>query len=241
MIDNAVDLIYIVGSGSRWDNNELRYSLRSLEKYATNVGKVYVTGIKPDFLSDEVIHTPCNDDYPFSVININEKILHTLRTHNISENFVYMNDDFFLIKEVDISSYPYYYKRMLKHDDRKSDYVKSLVYTYYYLVFQEKNYKDFELHLPIVFNKEKYLSLNEHWELCKKLPYGLQLRSIYCNMFDIEGVKTNDLKITAFESLDEIKKKIEPRNCFSIGNNAIPSGMDRYLNELFPEKSKYEK
>jgi len=45
-----VDVVYPLSNGSHWDNNELRYSLRSLEKYALNLGRVFVVGPprKPD-------------------------------------------------------------------------------------------------------------------------------------------------------------------------------------------------
>lgn len=44
------DLIYITGGRSAWQDNELRYSLRSMQKYLTNMGNVFVVGTSPDFL-----------------------------------------------------------------------------------------------------------------------------------------------------------------------------------------------
>ncbi len=241
MVEAKVDVIYALGVGSRWENNELRYSLRSIEKHGKNIGKVFVTGERPDFISDEVVFTSCNDDYSYGGVNTNEKILHTLRNNEVSDNFVFMNDDFFLNRDVDLSQYPYYYKRMLSPDEDRKKYGRSLVYTYYYLVFKEKEHKNFEVHCPILFNKNKFMELNDEWTLCKKLPLGLQTRSIYCNMHGIKGIKSGDCKIRRFDAVDEVRKIIEPRDCFSIADAAIESGMDRVLSEMFSEKSKYEK
>ena len=56
-----MDILYCIGEGSKWNNNELRYSLRSLEKFGKNVGNIYMVGYNPGFLSDEVtfINCPC--------------------------------------------------------------------------------------------------------------------------------------------------------------------------------------
>jgi len=235
-----VDVIYPVGTGSTWDNNELKYSLRSLEKHGKDVRNVYIIGEKPEFISDEVTFIPFKDEHSYAVINVNEKILHVLNNWEVTDDFVYMNDDFFLLKDVNLGQYPYYYKRNLKPEEEKSRYGKSLVFTYYYLIFQQKKYKNFELHLPIVFNRDKYMAMEKEWDVCRKMPLGLQLRSIYCNMLEIEGVKTRDSKIRTFDSVEEVSKTIEFRDCFSIADSSIECGMDHILNELFPDKSKYE-
>jgi hypothetical protein len=45
------NLLYILGSGSKWQNNEIRYSIRSAEKYVGNLGRVFIVGEFPKFLS----------------------------------------------------------------------------------------------------------------------------------------------------------------------------------------------
>lgn len=49
-----MDVLYILGSGSPFNNDELRYSLRSLEKNGVNVSRVIVVGENPGFLSENV-------------------------------------------------------------------------------------------------------------------------------------------------------------------------------------------
>lgn len=54
-----VDIVYAVGKGSKdIDDKPLRWSLRSVEKFAKNVGRVIVAGYPPDWLSDEAIKVP---------------------------------------------------------------------------------------------------------------------------------------------------------------------------------------
>ena len=49
-----MDMLYILGNGSKHDNQELRWSLRSLEKYGRNVGSIAIVGEPPEWLSPEV-------------------------------------------------------------------------------------------------------------------------------------------------------------------------------------------
>ena len=48
-----IDVFYVLGSGSKWQNNEIRYSLRTLEKYGHNVGQVYIVGQRPSFIPNQ--------------------------------------------------------------------------------------------------------------------------------------------------------------------------------------------
>ena len=61
-----IDILYIVGTGSHWNNYELRYSLRTLEKYGKNIGRVFVSGANPGFLSDKIIYINIPDIDIFS-------------------------------------------------------------------------------------------------------------------------------------------------------------------------------
>ena len=50
-----MDIVYILGTGSKHDNIELRMSLRSICKYGQNIGRVIVAGDPVDWLSDDVV------------------------------------------------------------------------------------------------------------------------------------------------------------------------------------------
>ena len=87
------------------DNNELKYSLRSIYKYANWINNIYIVvadGQKPKWLNTNhnKIHLINHSDI------IDKKYLPTFNSHviehniykipNLTENFLYFNDDFFL-------------------------------------------------------------------------------------------------------------------------------------------------
>jgi len=70
-----IDVVYPLGSGSAWDNNELRYSLRSLENNLLDLGRVFVVGQRPPWLV-EAVHIPMEDTHRHNKdANLIDKVL----------------------------------------------------------------------------------------------------------------------------------------------------------------------
>ena len=94
---NSIDIVYPLGRGSQWRDNELRYSLRSLEMYGVNVGKVYMIGTH---LPEWCINVTYIKQNPL-IINYHSKISIAYREacNHVGENFVIMNDDFWVFMQ----------------------------------------------------------------------------------------------------------------------------------------------
>lgn len=234
-----IDILYILGTGSKWDNNELRYSLRSLEKYGKNVGRVFVSGSNPGFLSTNVVYTDIPDIDIFSV-NHWYKVSETFKKTDISDNCLYMMDDIFFNKEVDCENYPYYYKSELKPKysvDRR--YNSCLINTYNILSEKGLTVKNFGVHCPIIYNRKQFLNMD--LQQYRKLYGFVSPRSFYCNYYGVSGIQRSDIKIKALSGGEkEIDGIIKDVDCWSIGDSAIQQGVSEYLNKKFSEKSKYE-
>ena len=128
-----MDILYVLGNGSKWDNNELRYSLRSIEKFGKNVGNVYVVGTDPGFLSDNVNLVRLEDCYCAKHKNILNNICEAVEYTNIGDEFLLSSDDHFYVKETDFNNYPIYCKGKLpetyKQKCKNKGYYKSLIDT----------------------------------------------------------------------------------------------------------------
>jgi hypothetical protein len=102
-------------SGSRFKNrDELRYSLRSLERYAPFVRKVYLVTDQqaPSWLSadeDRIEVVDHRDLFPRSehLPTFNSRAIesHLHRIECLSERFLYLNDDFFLCGPTTVADY----------------------------------------------------------------------------------------------------------------------------------------
>lgn len=237
-----VDCVYLLGKESRWNNTEIKYSIRSVEMYLKNYNNIYIIGDKPNFLNDTIIHIPYTDIYGNKARNIMAKILRAANDKRITKNFILFNDDYFLLKDTDAPSYPYYYKNNLKTALERNlynyEFLKHIEYTIAALNEYKYPLQNFDSHYPIVYNKSllKKVINKYNWEL----PHGLIMKSIYCNSLNIPGEYKEDCKINhphVFDNWPNITKYLD---MFSIGDRCINKSMEQYLNSIYPNKSKYE-
>jgi hypothetical protein len=231
-----MDFVYILGKGSRWNDNEIRYSLRSL-KYVKH-DNVFIIGHLPRGLKN-VIHVPAQDFFTNKQCNAIRKVIIACSTPQISDDFVLMNDDFFFLREY--AEIPYYTLKDLNYLLDKYHQVKS---KYYYAVenaikfCKTKRYpqRNFEVHFPLIINKKKFLKMfNEKWWLKSPTVY----RSIYANSTrkikpielnkDFKCYTTADLYRLRFGSFISTDNKIVFNPKFRI-----------FINSKFPKKCKYE-
>jgi hypothetical protein len=240
-----MDVLYILGNGSRWNNNEIKYSLRSLEKHAKNVGRVFITGEKPDFINDKIIYNYFPDDR-IATINHFNKVLFTFKNTDISDNILLNYDDNFFIKDANIEKYPYFYSKneISANYHINTFYTNSLTFTRNLLLKLKKPIKDFSVHTPIVYNRQKFYEMEEiikeHCNFDNPRSVGVSVRSLYCNLNDIKGKIRADLKFHRDLPIFEIEKRLENESVFSTSDR-IYDDMANYIFKTYPEKSRWEK
>lgn len=225
-----MDIVYILGTGSRFNDEEIRYSLRSLKNLPHD--KVFVIGEKPDFFSDEIRHIPAQDPFDVKQQNAFHKLSIACDTEEISDDFVLMNDDFFILNPID--EVKHYYRDTLdnsiaNHPSHSGDFYEAMVFTRDLL----GGGKDFAHHSPFVYNKKRLSKL-----LKKKYDSTVNLRTLYANTEQIEGLQRKDVKCTDKKSFYEmLYGDIISTDDLVFGSNRF----QRMIKTYFPEKCKYEK
>ena len=234
-----MDVVYLLGKGSPFNNEELLYSLRSLYHYGANVDRVILVGEKPHFLDySKIIHVPFREEGPKDY-RIAKKIEHICKEGIVNGNFLFMNDDFFFLKSFDCNHYPYYQKGPLLLGEPKTGYQNQLKLTRDYLLDHKKSAIHFDVHTPIVYNAEKFLKLEPIWEESKR-THGFVVKSIYANWFGITGTYYHDIKLKQLITPGEINR-LKQAPMFSIYDAAWFHGVRAFLQNQFPNASKYEK
>lgn len=240
-----MDLVYVVGTGSRWQNNELRYSLRSVHKYFTGLDKVVIVGHKPSFVTN-VLHIPCQDSFPgsqaFKERNICYKILRACAEEQISDRFLFMNDDYFFMRPIEVKKFPVYHKGKLEdslsENMRENPYRHSLQNTYNILQALDCPTFHYDSHVPIIYHKKRFIwaMSNVNWDV----EYGYVIKSLYANQCNLGGEYLEDCKLQKPRTIKEILEKIEDRFIFSIGDRAINDDLKLLMQSLYPKPSPYE-
>jgi hypothetical protein len=240
-----MDLVYVLGTGSKWQNNEIRYSLRSVQKYFNDFDKVVIVGHKPSFIT-KVHHIPCTDSHQgsqaFKERNIMHKILKACSDERVSDRFLFMNDDYFFLRELSARRFPNYHKgdlsASLKTEIPQNGYRHSLYNTFNILKALGCPTLHYDLHVPIIYHKKKFIWAmgNVDWDV----DYGYTIKSLYANQHRLEGPMMGDCKLSQPRKVQDILKKIEDRFMFSIGDRAINDDLKLLMQSLYPNPSVYE-
>ena len=227
-----IDIVYPLKI-KRNGNEELRYSLRSLKNLPHR--NVYVLSPKRlDWLSREVKWVRTDDFLRSSFRNVNEKLLLMCNDKRLSDPFILMNDDMFIMKKM--NELPYYSLGRIK--DRLESYN---IHGTYYLDTQRavnilesigKRDIDFECHAPILFYKESLKKV-----LNRYLASGHR-RSIYCNLENVRPTYVKDFKVYCFDSNYDNTREILSTDD---ANFEQESEIRNQIINTFKYRSKYEK
>jgi len=234
-----IDVVIPLGNGSKYADMELRFALRGVQKHLKNYRHIFIVGSLPGWLQN-VIHIPCDDPYQKEQ-NIMYKIYKACLDDRVSEDFFFMNDDHYLLQDVDAPTLPYYHKgNIYPHGIVRAGepYKTSLSNTY--KILKEAGHDDyhFDIHTPIVYNKIMFMHAVAQYDWT--VHGSLVIKSIYCNTLKIAGEFMNDCKIGIRRGRKSIEEMVKDRWVFSTGEYAINKDMRQFLLDRFPEPSRYE-
>ena len=241
-----MDVVYVLGKGSYWRDNELRYSLRSLEQHVRGYNKVVIVGECPKWVKN-VLHIPYPDLYhPLTgkERNIMEKLREACRHPEVSDDFFACQDDYVFTQEIKVQGFPYYWDiEMQVYIAGRiigDPYRESMENTFTALLLNGHNTLYFDIHVPIIYNKNRFRLIMQKHHDDWMLSYGCIIKSLYANSIKAEGMRLPDCKINSRRSRDEILEKIKGRPVFSYGDAGLREDMKDLLKQMFPKKSKYE-
>ncbi len=118
-----MNILIPLGKGSTWENNELRYCLRGIVKHLTVWNQIVIIGEKPSWLKPDyrLLHVSFPEKH--SAINkernIHLKIMFAIEKGFVSTNFLFMNDDHFLLHDFQAPLFPFHHKGKFNLNDYK--------------------------------------------------------------------------------------------------------------------------
>jgi hypothetical protein len=228
-----MDYVYIVRDGQ---NEELRYSLRSLAKNAPE-GRVWLVGGKPDWFNGSNISVR---DKAGKFKNIAACLYTAASSDDISDDFILMNDDFFILENI-ANFLPLYGGTLAS---KIASYTNLLGPTVYSGILGRamkymnskgiKDPLDYDIHVPLEINKKKFLEL---------VPYdSLAPRSVYGNLAEIGGTEITDVKTYNDPRYRSKSYNYDKENSPFISSNddSFSTLLDTMLADMFPDQSQYE-
>lgn len=217
---------------------ELKYCLRSIEQFIPDHGNIFIVGYLPNTIHN-VIHIPGFDaeDRKFKEKNICNKILLACKDPRVSDDFIYFNDDQYLLADFENK---YYYVGLLAdakyHLHSWESHLKAITNT---LNLFSTGF-NFDNHAPIVYNKQIFIKTMKLVKWTK--PWGYGIKSVYCNINKIEGEFCYDAKLDTIPEKNTLAELIAVnKKWFSTSNRAINDTVIEFLESLYPNPSYYEK
>lgn len=233
MDTQELDVVYFVKNS--YENEELRYSLRSVEQNLPH-RNVWIYGNPPCGIEvDRIARFQQTGKTKWArVRSMFEKLY---LNDDLSEDFILMNDDFFVMKP--ITELKNYYGGSLqeridvieKHFKGPTSYTIRLRRTNEHLKKLKLTTKNYELHIPIIVNKKKFLE-----QLDRYTGIDGASRSFYGNTYKIGGTKIKDVKVY------DLDDKFNHNTMFlSTSDISFHFGeVGKYIREKFPNKSRFE-
>lgn len=242
----AIDLVYVLGTGSKWNNNEIRFSLRSVSKNLKNAGKIFIVGEFPDFLQN-CIHVPCADVFDPAINadgNMTHKLLTVCRRDDLSGDFLFMNDDFIINQPMIASEISWLHKGDFR--DRTEKFWKAQFYRFRlrrtFDVLAERGLPtiQYDYHAPMLMNKYKFPEVMAQFNFQEDIGYTF--RSLYGNVLQLPATSIDGEKITIYHNytLEQIKQKVKNIPFVGYNDHGLNKSFKWWMIETFPEKSKYE-
>jgi len=204
---------------SQSDYSELRYSLRSIERFYRGNEVVIIGSKLPDWI-DNVTWIRVEDIPNRKQLTIKYKILAALE---YTDEIYFMNDDVFLLEP---PTFKYYY-----HGDLASVGESGARPLLKQLQSFGKTTKNFDGHYNLVYRKD-FKNVMEHF------AHDVIVKSAYCNYLGIEGELIPDNKIISKKT--DVKAFMQDRNSISTGVSSWGI-VQPVIAEIFKGKSMYEK
>ena len=253
----SIDAVYpYIDQPGSWE--ELRYSVRALEKNFVDLKDIWIVGDKPEWANDRIKIIPRSTGWSKEdrVRNSNYcgSILAAALSDEISETFLCINDDHYLLiplRASDIVERPIIREDLTVYNQAEratADKNWQLILWETYDKLQKFGLSgySYENHIPVVVTKKQIAS-------CMALfGYGegnLSWKTAYFNMYPPSAGRAHlseqtDLKAGFYGikySDEEVDKKIKNAIYLSHNDDGLSEGLKKKIINLFPEPSSFEK
>jgi hypothetical protein len=236
-VSAMMDIVVVVKPSDQ--NEELRYAIRSWEKHVS-YRNIVIAGYKPSWLTN-VKHVQTKQRGT-KWQNSTNNLIQACHQGWISEDFILMNDDFFIMQPM--PTIPTYHRGSIEEYARKcaaiaprGRYLIGMRQTKQLLMqWGFSNPVSYELHAPMLINRSKFLEVIRKQRRVATHIEVIHKRTLYGNYYRIGGTLRQDVKIS-----DVDKHDFDRYDILSTLDSSFYRGeIGKYLRQRFPEKSQYE-
>lgn len=241
------DLVIPLGIGSIWQNNEVRYCIRSFVKNFFQLGKIFIIGQKPDFLkwsNPRLIHIESDDPFRQNKDgNLIYKVLKACNRSDLSFDFIRASDDQLVVRKVSIDDfYPRYSINIDRLPIKRNRWKMRVWDTVQELKRIGKTTYNYEIHFPMLYNKESFIGVMNKYPL--QDHKGYTINTLYFNNILDEHKQLGDIKLTIpkpIMTINDIVKQVDKKIFIGYNNKGLRDGvLKSWIQQNFNQKTEFE-
>ena len=239
-----VDVIIPLGNGSRFDNDELRLLLRSIDRHCSDVGRVILaTTYCPSWINRDAVTVAEIPDREQNNKdkNLIDKTLTVIRDYNV-ERFVFCADDNLVCQDIELKHIPLLYGRTREaFENADTKWRKRVLHTFDYFIGRGVPLDhEFDTHAPQYFDDAQALVRAMEYVDYATQP-GLTIMTAFRAATGeiYGGIHKNGYKETYEMPCTE--KDFAGKKMFAGYNDLGFMGIRDALFRRFPDKCRYEK
>jgi len=238
-------------------SDELKLALRSISKNLQAPHRVILVGDMPEWGSDllKANHIPVEliEGMHFAhCYDVNNKMRHVLASPIVGDTFIYTYDDIVFLKPVKLSdimklkadSFVENEEFILANSTGSRKWNSLLITTFKFMQSQGLPTYNYETHLPRYFRKS---DLEKVFDFPEFSIDPFLFSTVYYNMFFkskpvLVGSEKCNIKATIYNELPvkAIARMCEGMQFLNFNSKGYNSHMQRFLTNLFPDKSPFE-
>lgn len=256
----TVDLVVPLGAGSKHEDLELRYLLRSAQANFARLGRVWVVGECPRWLDTrEARHVPMADEFGDNKDgNLIRKILRACAEPELSAQFVRASDDQVFWRPVEVADLlPVEGEELLGHrwawfqQDRWHRRMLNTMLTLLRAGVPDPRNRD--THMPVLYRKAGFSAVMRSVEEVWSVAPGCCVNTLYLNLDRGAGYNRTaygqlkvsfeggELCVLPFQVRKTLKAAGEGVKFLGYNEAGFSDGLREVLSEAFPEPSRYER
>lgn len=253
-----IDVVYVLGKGSNWGDNEIRYSIRSFKKHFKDLRNIVIVGECPAWLTG-VIHLPVQDN--LNVIKDSRmllKIAEACRDTRVSDQFVFCTDDTFLNADLSFTDFEGWHEGPMMYDaerdlddhrsvgERQKEMKPSDWFNFMYNTGEallkrglpDNNYD--RAHCPQPIDKKEFLQVLSKWDIFTNQYTCSNLYLNSSTVFKGENIRGKNGKVYNPMSKEALRDYLEDKIVFNVNDHGLTDVVKDELQVIFPEISEYE-
>lgn len=248
------DVVYLLAK-SKWDQ-ELKYSLRSFERFFPQLGTVWIVGHLPEYIDPtSVRHVPEPTLFRPGVF-VESAAVRVLNDQlaGLTEDYILAQDDNYLLRSVTLDEFgPFLVEDLDLVKVRSHNPWQSMLWrTYDLLKFLGFCGRNYECHAPIRLTRSKFREVAARFinteQAAQHRYHGVCLRTAYGNILAdashpaglAADHRVGFTKAADAATAEQIQARLHGRRFLFHDDQGLTEAMKSLLAELYPAKSRFE-